>query len=117
MNIAVYVVDREGVGQGVIQAQVEHALKSLIRKGVSVGQALVYVEREDSVPAVRRPRLTVLTEDAARGGFDRVVISTLRDFGPDPEEQSEIVTRLRRLGVHVEIAPHSGGSSTRRHRH
>lgn len=116
MNIAVYLVDREGVGQDLIQAQVEHALKSIIRRGASVGQALVYVERDDSVPAAQRPRLTALTEDTARGGFDRVVISALRDFGPDPQEQSEIVTLLRRFGVQVEIAPDSGGSSKRRHR-
>lgn len=117
MNIAVYLVDREGVGQGTIQAQAEYALKSIIRRGAPVGQVLIYVERDDSVPATQRPRLTVLVEDAARGGFDRVVISALRDLGPDPEEQREIVAQLRRLGVHVEIAPCSGGPSKRRHPH
>ena len=81
MNITVYLVDREGVGRGAIQAQAEYALKSIIRRGASVGEVLVYVECDDSVPAAQRPRLTALVEDAARRGFDCVVISALRDLG------------------------------------
>lgn len=104
MNIAVYIVDREGVDQATIGDQIVHALHSISHAGGIGNQAFIYVELDDTLPAPLRPRLTVLKEDAARGGFAKVVVSTLRDFSPAPQEQAAVVAMLSEVGVRVEIA-------------